>query len=125
VRTLLGRIRYLPEITLPDSAKASAAERQAVNSIVQGSASDIIKLAMINMDHALMRHWPAGYPAPRLLMQIHDELVYEVSTDDPTYVALFKDILHDAMGRDIVQTLKFTVPLLVNVSTGCVWGDME
>ena len=84
VRTLLGRTRHLTDINSDDTAKASYAERQAVNSVIQGTASDIIKLAMANVDRMLSTSWPSHLPAPRLLMQIHDELIYEVPISSST-----------------------------------------
>lgn len=87
VRTLLGRVRYLPEINSTDSIKSAMAERQAVNSIIQGTASDIMKYAMILIEKKINLVWKTitlldvqGRPIdkPVLLMQIHDELIYEV-----------------------------------------------
>ena len=123
----MGRIRHLPDIRSSDAAKAATAERQAVNSVVQGSASDIIKLAMINVDRRLGvgASWPACYPTPRILMQIHDELIYEVSTADPQCVVLFQEILRGAMEGEVVQALKLTVPLVINISSGPDWGSFS
>ena len=125
VRTLLGRLRHLPDLRSPDPAKSSYAERQAVNSVIQGTASDLIKHAMINLDRQLALHWPPAHPAPRVLMQIHDELIYEVSTADPQNVRRFEGMLHDAMEGQVVAALKLTVPLVANVHTGLSWGDID
>ena len=82
VGTLLGHRRYLPDLHAQDHAKRAYAERQAVNSVVQGSAADVIKLAMVRMQGRLNALTPEArrgeYGEPRLLMQIHDELIYEV-----------------------------------------------
>lgn len=126
VRTLLGRLRHLPDLHSPDPAKSSYAERQAVNSVIQGTASDLIKYAMINVDRQLALQWPATlYPAPRVLMQIHDELIYEVSGADPHCVQRLEALLHTAMEEQVVAALKLTVPLVANVHTGLSWGDIE
>lgn len=125
MRTLLGRVRSLPDIHSPDSAKASYAERQAVNSVIQGTASDLIKYAMINVDRQLAARWPRDAPAPRLLMQIHDELIYEVSSADASYVESFQTLLHGAMEEDVVRALKLSVPLIANVHTGMSWGEVD
>ena len=125
VRTIMGRIRHLPEIRSADSFKASTAERQAVNSIIQGTASDIIKLAMINVDMALSRQWPKHFAATRLVMQIHDELIYEVSNEDADCLVEFKKIVRTAMEEEVVKALNLTVPLVVNFKAGQTWGDMS
>ena len=126
VRTLLGRVRSLPDIRSSDTAKAAYAERQAVNSVIQGTASDLIKYAMINVDRQLSTHWPATHPAPRLLMQIHDELIYEVSTvENGQLVEAFTALLHRAMEEDVMRALQLTVPLIANIHTGASWGDLD
>jgi len=122
VRTMLGRMRHLPDISSPDQGKAAHAERQAVNSVIQGTASDIIKYAMINVDRALSQQWPAEAQAPRLLMQIHDELIYEIDEPD---LARFTHLLHSAMETDVVAALHLTVPLIVNIHMGQTWGDVK
>lgn len=124
VRTLLGRVRRLPDIHSTDSAKAAYAERQAVNSVVQGTASDIIKFAMVNVDRKLRESWPSDLPVPRILMQIHDELIYEVSAADPRCLVAFSALLHAAMEDDVVSALRLTVPLVVNIHSGPNWGLM-
>jgi DNA polymerase-1 len=123
VRTLLGRVRRLPDIHSEDSAKSSYAERQAVNSVIQGTASDIIKFAMVNVDRKLAREWPPTCRAPRLLMQIHDELIYEIS-DEPAGLECFTTLLRAAMEEEVRSALKLSIPLVVNISTGRAWGSM-
>ena len=125
MKTLLGRTRSLPDIRSSDSAKASYAERQAVNSVIQGTASDLIKYAMINVDRQLSAQWGRAHPPPRLLMQIHDELIYEVSTAQPEYLTAFTALLHRAMEEEVVRALGLTVPLIANVHTGTTWGDID
>ena len=125
VRTLMGRVRRLPDIRSEDSGKASYAERQAVNSVIQGTASDIIKYAMVNVDRKLGASWPSDLPAPRILMQIHDELIYEVSESDPACKEQFITLLRAAMEEDMVRALNLRVPLVVTVKCGAEWGNME
>ena len=73
--TILGRRRYLPDLTSDNRQRREMAERMALNAPIQGSAADIIKVAMLNVDRALAR---AGL-ASRMLLQVHDELVFEVA----------------------------------------------
>jgi DNA polymerase-1 len=125
VRTLLGRVRRLSDINSEDPAKAAYAERQAVNSVIQGTASDLIKYAMANVDRALCQRWPAHLPAPRLVMQIHDELIYEVSATDPGCLTELTALLHTAMEEEVVNKLRLGVPLVVNVHSGEEWGNIS
>lgn len=123
MRTLLGRLRHLPDLRSPDPAKSSYAERQAVNSVIQGTASDLIKYAMINVDRQLALHWPGAHPAPRVLMQIHDELIYEIS-DEPASRERFTTLLRAAMEEEVRSALKLSIPLVVNISSGQAWGSI-
>jgi DNA polymerase-1 len=112
VKTLMGRRRYLPEITASDRNTRSAAERMAVNAPVQGTAADIIKVAMIRLDKAL-----AGARS-RLLLQVHDELVVEAPEEDAPEVArTMKAIMENAM--------KLDVPLKVDVGIGKNWAEIH
>lgn len=132
ITTLSGRRRYLPDIHSDNHVKKSLAERQAINSIIQGSASDIIKCAMLEMDQLLFYQRETegthtSLPPPQLLMQIHDELVYEicVSVDRPDEdIAQFVNTLKDCMESKVAKKFHFTVPLLVNVSIGEDWGNL-
>lgn len=134
VKTMMGRIRQLSDINNEnDSSKRSAAERQAVNSIIQGSASDLIKYAMIlstqrlfslNQPHSDNEVSNAVGP-PRLVMQIHDELIFEVSNCSVEYLHTVISTLTEVMEKDITQLLQFRVPLLVNVSVGKNWGELH
>src|SRR5207249_10083009 len=74
-QTLFGRRRYLPALQSPNGAERSLAERAAINTPIQGSAADLMKLAMVNVHAALMR----SFPSAKLLLQVHDELVLECS----------------------------------------------
>jgi DNA polymerase-1 len=112
VTTVLGRRRYLPELVSRDHAVRQFAERAATNTPIQGSAADLIKLAMLAVRGALAR---AGLGA-RLLLQVHDELVLEAPEAE---VARVREIVRRAMER--VYPLE--VPLRVDVSDGVNWAE--
>lgn len=107
VTTLLGRRRNLPEIKSSNKTQREFAERTAINSPIQGTAADIIKLATIKAHAALQEKKMAA----KLLLQIHDELVFEVPASEFTQTsALVKEAMESVMQLD--------VPLLVNISQG-------
>ncbi|NMA71607.1 MAG: DNA polymerase I, partial [Firmicutes bacterium] len=110
VTTLLGRRRYLPELRARDRARRSFGERTAMNTPIQGSAADIIKLAMLRVDRRLKE---SGLQA-RMLLQVHDELVFECPEEEVAGVAR---LVREAM--EGVVTLK--VPLRVDVKAGPNW----
>jgi DNA polymerase I len=119
VSTIMGRRRYLPGINSSDSSKRSQAERQAVNSIIQGSASDIIKFAMLDVERQIDQL--SLSPGVRAVMQIHDELIFEVeSCLQHDFVA----ILRKCMESHVQRALSITVPLVTNVHIGETWGAM-
>ena len=110
--TLLGRIRLLPEITSSNTVVRQFAERAAVNTPVQGTAADFIKLAMIRMDEALMK---AGMQSV-MLMTVHDELVFEAPEDEVEPLI--------GMVRQIMEGIwPLRVPLKVNVAIGDNWAQ--
>ncbi len=114
VETLLGRKRPLPEIAGADGRAAAYAERAAVNTPIQGTAADIIKLAMI----ALMPRLRDEQPRSRMLLQVHDELVVEAPAEDREPVAeLVREVMEAAY--------ELSVPLTVDVSVGTNWRDMK
>jgi DNA polymerase-1 len=110
--TLLGRIRLLPDINSKNNIIRQAVERIAVNTPIQGSAADLIKLAMINVDTSLReKNLQAA-----MLLTVHDELVFEVPPDEiDTVTGLLKEIMEG------VWNLK--VPLKVNISYGSNWAE--
>ncbi len=114
VETLLGRRRYLPEINSSMPQVRAQAERMAINMPVQGTAADIMKLAMMEVFHKLSNVSPKS----RLLLQVHDELVLEVPDADAKKVARFV-----AETMDTVYKLK--VPIETEVAVGKNWGEME
>ncbi len=109
VETIFGRRRYIPELASKNFNERAFGERTAKNSPLQGSAADLIKVAMIKVSEALQ----SGYRA-RLLLQVHDELVLEAPADEVERVAgLVKDAMENA------ATLR--VPLVASVGTGADW----
>ncbi len=114
VTTLFGRKRELPAINSSNFNQRSLAERMAMNTPIQGSAADIIKLAMIAADQALRK---AGVKS-RVLLQVHDELVLEVLASELEQVT---KILHEAME----QVVKLSVPLTIDVSYGRNWAEAK
>jgi DNA polymerase-1 len=115
VETVFGRRLYLPEIRSRNRALQQYAERSAINAPMQGTAADIIKLAMIAVDH-WCEHDSAG--DARLIMQVHDELVLEVREAAVAPVTAAVRSLMVAAGAD---TLK--VPLGVGIGAGANWDE--
>lgn len=114
VRTMFGRVRALPDINSRNFNRRSFAERTAMNTPIQGSAADIIKLAMNQVAQRLETEQLKS----RLLLQVHDELVLEVVTEEEAKVeALLADIM------DSVVELK--VPLIVDVHSATNWADVK
>lgn len=110
--TLTGRQRPIPDIHSKNPMIRGAAERLAVNTPLQGTAADLIKIAMIRIDEKLRAHKEKAF----MLLQIHDELVFEVPDEDvPRISRLVKEIMEG------VYTLK--VPLIVDISVGKNWGE--
>ncbi len=112
--TLLGRRRYLPEINSSVQQVVAAAERMAVNLPVQGTAADLMKVAMIKVANNL----PQVSKKARLVLQVHDELVFEVPAGEEAAVAAM-------VRREMEQAVKLTVPIVVDVKAGKNWAEME
>ena len=108
--TVLGRRRYLPELDSSNRQVREAAERAALNAPIQGSAADIIKVAMINVDTALQE---AGL-ASRMLLQVHDELLFEVAPGE-------RDALEAVVREQMGNAYPLDVPLEVSVGFGRSW----
>ena len=184
VATISGRRRYIDHIKSADERQRATAERQAVNSVIQGSASDVIKLAMLLIHHSLPHfQLPTFSPStttsttstaaaaaaavqetkdpggtgtgtgvgrtdsgnkadsqqarlPRLLMQIHDELIYEIPIPYPSaslledpinkqYITQFVTNLSQCMEQQVIDILSLNVPLTSNVKIGYSWGAMS
>jgi DNA polymerase-1 len=112
VRTLFGRKRALPELMSRNPALRQGAERMAVNTPIQGTAADLVKVAMVKVDRALARE---GVDA-RLLLQVHDELVLEVAERDAPRL----DVL---LRREMAAAAALAVPLEVEVGQGRSWAE--
>ena len=113
VETLMGRKRYIPEINSRTFAARSGAERVAINTPIQGTAADVIKLAMVKlqarMDEMRLRSL--------MIVQVHDELIFEVPSDElEDMQAIVLDIMPSAM--------ELAVPLEVDLKSGRNWGVM-
>ena len=112
VETLWGRRLYLPEINSRQIPRQKAAERTAINAPLQGSAADIIKLAMIDIDHWL---YAESIPA-KMIMQVHDELVFEANEKH-------MDSIMKGIEQRMMTVAKLKVPLLVSIGTGDNWDS--
>jgi len=110
--TIMGRRRYLPDLTSDNRQRREMAERMALNAPIQGSAADIIKVAMLAVDRALR----AEGLRSRMLLQVHDELVFEVAPGE-------LDALRDLVGSRMCGAHPLTVPLGVSFGTGHSWED--
>jgi DNA polymerase-1 len=110
--TVLGRRRYLPDLMQDNRARREIAERMALNAPIQGSAADIIKLAMLNVQTALV----AGGLRSRLLLQVHDELILESVTEEI-------DVATEILRREMGNAYPLKAPLDVNVGVGKSWNE--
>jgi DNA polymerase-1 len=114
VKTLFGRIRPIPDINSKNATQRGFAERTAVNTPLQGTAADLIKLAMIRIDQEIRRRGMKS----RMTLQVHDELVFEVPESE---IDAMKSLVREHMEN--AHTL--AVPLMVEVGVGLNWRDME
>jgi DNA polymerase I len=114
VRTIFGRIRKLPDVNNQNHNLRARAEREAINAPIQGTASDLVKLAMIKVYKRLR----SERLNTRLLLQVHDELLFEVP---PAEVDRVKEIVKTEMEN----VHKLSVPLLVEVRTGKNWMELK
>ncbi len=113
VTTLLGRRRYLPELKSTNPNARGMAERMAMNAPVQGSAADLIKIAMVRMAEAL----EARKLKSRMLLQVHDELLFEAPPDEVGGL--------ESLARQIMEgAMSLAVPLKVDIKTGLSWADV-
>jgi DNA polymerase-1 len=112
VCTLLNRRRYIPEIASSNAAIRQYAERTAINTPIQGTAADLIKIAMINVHSLLKKH----HPKASMIMQVHDELVFEVPESEKNEVmALVK--------REMQGVMALRVPLKAEIAAGKNWDE--
>ncbi len=113
VTTLLGRKRHIPELAARNPTLRAAGERMAINMPIQGTAADIVKIAMIRLEERLR----AGGFRARMLLQVHDELLLEVPRDElERLVPILRETMESALPLD--------VPLTVDVKTGDDWESM-
>ncbi|GAA1115270.1 DNA polymerase I [Nocardiopsis metallicus] len=110
--TILGRRRYLPDLTSDNRQRREMAERMALNAPIQGSAADIIKVAMLQVDAALTE----GGFASRVLLQVHDELVVEVAPGE-------REAVENLVTHEMGSAYDLRVPLGVSVGSGQNWHD--
>ena len=111
-QTILGRRRYLPDLTSDNGQRRQMAERMALNAPIQGSAADIIKIAMLRLQRAL----DAASMHTRLLLQVHDELVLEVAPGE-------RETVEEIVRREMGAAYALDVPLDVSVGVGRSWDD--
>ncbi len=111
-QTVLGRRRYLPDLTSDNRQRREMAERMALNAPIQGSAADVIKVAMLQVDQALREE---GLHS-RMLLQVHDELVFEVA---PGELGRLRELVTSTMR----SAFDLRVPLEVSLGTGCSWAE--
>jgi len=114
VETLLGRRRHLPDINHPNFNVRGGAERMAINMPIQGTAADIMKLAMIRVQNRL----DAEGLRTKMLLQVHDELVFETPEEE-------MDALKDLVFDEMPAAMELDVTLKVDAKWGPTWGDME
>ena len=110
--TILGRRRYLPDLLHDNRQRREVAERMALNAPIQGSAADIIKQAMLNVERTIESHKLKS----RLLLQVHDELIFEVSAGEEEVLTT---LVREAMG----SAYPLKAPLEVSVGTGKSWNE--
>jgi DNA polymerase-1 len=110
--TILDRRRYLPDLTSDNRQRREMAERMALNAPIQGSAADIIKVAMLNVASALRTEGLRS----RLLLQVHDELVLEIASGE-------REALEELVRREMGGAYPLSVPLDVSVGVGRTWDE--
>ncbi|PIX27478.1 MAG: DNA polymerase I, partial [Chloroflexi bacterium CG_4_8_14_3_um_filter_45_15] len=113
VQTVIGRRRFIPEINSPNRQVREAAERMAINAPVQGTSADIIKVAMIN----LYREMKKRSFKSKMLLQIHDELLFEVPQEET-------EDMKSLVAKIMPEAIKLGVPLKIDVKIGKNWGEM-
>ncbi|MDD5128288.1 MAG: DNA polymerase I [Candidatus Omnitrophica bacterium] len=114
VTTLMGRRRYIPEINSKNMGIRQFAERQAVNTPIQGTASDLIKMAMVKISERIKK---SGLKS-KMILQIHDELVFDLPVKE-------LDVLARIVKEEMEQVKKLDVPIKIDMKKGKNWLDME
>ena len=114
VETILKRRRPIPQVNANNPMQRALGERMAINSVVQGRAADLIKLAMVDLHRAL----PDAHPGARMLLQIHDELVFEIPEAEAEKLASF-------VRTRMEQAMTLAVPLVVETAWSTTWIDAK
>jgi DNA polymerase-1 len=114
VQTIFGRRRYIPELRDRNFNVRAFGERTAANSPIQGSAADLIKIAMIRIDDVLREKQMES----KMLLQVHDELVFEVSPHE-------LDTIHSIVTKEMEHAAELSVPLVVEIGVGDNWLDTK
>lgn len=114
VTTILGRRRYIPNINEPEGPDRWEAERMAVNTVIQGSAADMIKLAMLELNNLIIQDLLTA----KMLLQVHDELIFEVPSD-------LVDHVIPTIKATMEGVIPLSVPVLVDAEYGPAWGGMK
>ncbi len=114
VQTLLGRRRFIPDINSSNRQVRESAERMAINMPVQGTSADIIKVAMINLYREMAERWLKS----QMLLQVHDELVFEVPEEE---MAAMRKLVSGIMSAAV----SLSIPLKVDIKEGKNWGEMK
>ncbi len=112
VQTILGRKRYLPDILSRNSVVRGFAERNAINAPIQGSAADIIKIAMINIHNKMRDHQLKG----KMILQVHDELIFDIPVKE-------EGVFRNMIKFEMEHALSLKVPLLVEIGSGNNWFE--
>ena len=112
VETIMGRRLYLNEINAANGLRRQAAERAAINAPLQGSAADIIKKAMLDIDKLIFNEMPEV----KMIMQVHDELVFECSKENA-------ELVKEKMKETMEQTVELKIPLIAEAAIGSNWNE--
>ncbi len=113
MRTMFGRVRPIPDIESRNPNQRGFAERTAVNTPLQGTAADLIKLAMIAIDRKLAER----KLKTRMVLQVHDELLFEVPTDETAEI-------EELVRAEMEGVVKLNVPLVADLGFGANWRDL-
>jgi DNA polymerase-1 len=113
-QTIMGRRRFLPDLASDNYQRRQMAERMALNAPIQGSAADIIKMAMVAVDRAMDREGLRS----RMILQVHDELVFEVLPGE-------RERLEELVRREMAAVVHLSVPLEVSMAFGRSWAEAQ
>jgi DNA polymerase-1 len=114
VRTLFGRVRPIPDIESRNANQRGFAERTAINTPLQGTAADMIKLAMIRIDFTLTER----KLKTKMVLQVHDELLFEVPLEE-------SDEIEELVHKEMEGVVELSVPLVASMAFGANWRDLK